>query len=118
MDNCSDECIADKLPQCQEEDQSCAYQCHPVQDTTALLDDLFASTKTCMIMDDPFSVERDMKELYISSSDSLRNRRIIQTIPQGWNDRPPLFVGKDQDGLLKGVSLHETQDTVVSFLLH
>jgi len=50
--------------------------------------------------------KHDMKSLYISSSDSLRNRRIIQTIPQGWNDRPPLFMGRDQDGLLKGVSFY------------
>lgn len=74
--------------------------CHPVQDTSALIEDLFAVT--CM-MDDSLK-KRDVKSLYISSSDSLRNRRIIQTIPQGWNDRPPLFPGRDQDGLLKGVS--------------
>jgi hypothetical protein len=50
-------------------------------------------------MDSP----EDMNLLYISSSDSLRNRRIIQTIPTEWNDRPPLFMGRDQDKLLEGV---------------
>jgi hypothetical protein len=87
-----------------EEIQHCYtdFTCHPVQDTTAIIEDIFAQTQTCM-MDEQLK-KHDVKSLYISSSDSLRNRRIIQTIPQGWNDRPPLFNGKDQDSLLNTMS--------------
>ena len=46
----------------------------------------------------------DMSKLYISSSDSLKREPTDQTIPGGWNDRPPLFVTTDNDDLLKGVS--------------
>ena len=93
-----DECVDEKLVLCDYQD----ITCQPVQDTSSLIDDLLAATQTCMM--DSSLQKNNVKSLYISSSDSLRNRRIIQTIPDGWNDRPPLFTGRDQDGLLKGVS--------------
>ena len=46
----------------------------------------------------------DMSKLYISSSDTLRGTPTDQTVADGWNDRPPLFVTTDDDDLLKGVS--------------
>jgi hypothetical protein len=99
-----------------EEIQHCYtdFTCHPVQDTTAIIEDIFAQTQTCM-MDEQLK-KHNVKSLYISSSDSLRNRRIIQTIPQGWNDRPPLFNGKDQDSLLNTVSNLKNNHGVVSLM--
>ena len=46
----------------------------------------------------------DMSKLYISSSDTLKGTPTDQTVADGWNDRPPLFVTTDDDDLLKGVS--------------
>ena len=47
----------------------------------------------------------DFNKLYICSSDTLGGILIDQGLDGGWNDRPPLFVTKeDDDKLLKGVS--------------
>ena len=32
-----------------------------------------------------------LKEMFINSVDTLRHREINQSIPNTWNDRPPLF---------------------------
>lgn len=32
-----------------------------------------------------------LTEMFITSSDTLRHRDIVQRIPPEWNDRPPLF---------------------------
>ena len=57
----------------------------------------------------------DMSKLYISSSDTLRGTPTDQTVADGWNDRPPLFVTTDDDDLLKGVS-KAVSISAVSFL--
>lgn len=45
----------------------------------------------------------DVNRLYISSYDALHSKAIDQVIPDDWNDRPPLFMGRDDDQLLKGM---------------
>lgn len=41
--------------------------------------------------DDYAAAPPGLKEMFINSTDTLRHRELDQTIPETWNDRPPLF---------------------------
>ncbi|MGK3740586.1 MAG: hypothetical protein ACI8RD_009671 [Bacillariaceae sp.] len=53
-----------------------------------------------------------LSEMFINSTDTLRQREINQKIPETWNDRPPLFlvVSKRQSFLWR----QPKEDTVIT----
>jgi hypothetical protein len=53
-----------------------------------------------------------LSEMFINSTDTLRQREINQKIPETWNDRPPLFlvISKRQSGFL----WRQKEDTAIT----
>jgi hypothetical protein len=84
-----------------------------------------------------------LSEMFINSTDTLRHREINQSIPNTWNDRPPLFytglpkrrtflwrkdpqspqtegdkeAEQEDPNLLKGVS-NSKQSRIVVYIIH